>query len=97
MKPEHKKAWIDALRSGEYKQGKGVLYNKKDNTYCCLGVLYEVTEGLRITKDLNGPFDNINTEGYIPLFPLVDTEIWRLNDIDKLTFNHIADILEAEN
>jgi hypothetical protein len=30
--------WLEALRSGEYKQGKGYLYNSVDNTYCCLGV-----------------------------------------------------------
>jgi hypothetical protein len=33
-----KNKWLKALRSGEYKQGDGKLWNKKDNTYCCLGV-----------------------------------------------------------
>lgn len=28
--------WVAALRSGEYKQGTGGLYN--DGCYCCLGV-----------------------------------------------------------
>lgn len=31
--------WIEALESGEYKQGKGVLHDDETNTYCCLGVL----------------------------------------------------------
>ena len=34
--------WVDALRSGEYKQGKEVLHNIKNNTFCCLGVACEV-------------------------------------------------------
>lgn len=44
MNPEIKKLWVEALRSGEYKQGKGYL---KDVTgdepaYCCLGVLTDL-------------------------------------------------------
>lgn len=31
--------WIDALRSGEYKQGKGMLFlTVPERSYCCLGV-----------------------------------------------------------
>lgn len=40
MKPEIKKRWIEALRSGKYNQGKGYLC--KDDSYCCLGVLCEL-------------------------------------------------------
>lgn len=36
MKASDKKAWILALRSGEYKQGTGGLVGR--NGYCCLGV-----------------------------------------------------------
>ncbi len=38
MKKSIKKAWVAALRSGEYKQGTGQLRNKR-NEFCCLGVL----------------------------------------------------------
>jgi hypothetical protein len=41
MKPEIKAKWVEALRSGEYKQGKGLL--AEDNKFCCLGVLCEVS------------------------------------------------------
>jgi hypothetical protein len=34
------KKWVAALRSGKYKQGRGVL--SQDGKYCCLGVLCEV-------------------------------------------------------
>lgn len=36
-----KRLWIKALLSGKFKQGKGAL-RKKNNTYCCLGVLCEL-------------------------------------------------------
>lgn len=41
MKTEIKKKWIEALRSGEYKQGRRML---KDNQgkFCCLGVLCDI-------------------------------------------------------
>lgn len=40
MNAEIKKKWIDALRSGEYKQGKSFL--QKHNLFCCLGVLCDL-------------------------------------------------------
>ena len=36
-----KKKWVDALRSGKYKQGQGRLKGV-DDTYCCLGVLCKI-------------------------------------------------------
>lgn len=35
-----KKLWIEALTSGEYEQGQGVL--RSDGTFCCLGVLCDL-------------------------------------------------------
>lgn len=37
LKSKIKKAWIKALRSGEYKQCRNKL--KDGESYCCLGVL----------------------------------------------------------
>jgi hypothetical protein len=37
MRQALQKRWLEALRSGEYKQGRRVL--RKLDTYCCLGVL----------------------------------------------------------
>lgn len=46
MKPEIKKRWIEALRSGEYKQGlaklKSINPNNGEEYYCCLGVLCDL-------------------------------------------------------
>lgn len=38
---DFKAAWIKALRSGDYKQGRMKLRNL-DDEYCCLGVLCDV-------------------------------------------------------
>lgn len=38
---ENIRKWVNALRSGEYKQTTGLLHN--DYGYCCLGVLCDVS------------------------------------------------------
>ena len=50
MKAEVKELWLKALRSGDYKQGKGALRSddtslRSDDTYCCLGVLCDLFPG----------------------------------------------------
>lgn len=45
--PELRAAWIKALESGEFKQGKGMLCRVAEdaaNRYCCIGVLAEVSK-----------------------------------------------------
>lgn len=44
MPKELKQKWLDALRSGEYKQGKECLGNLKDG-FCCLGLLQYIVDG----------------------------------------------------
>ncbi len=39
--------WIEALRSGKYKQGRDLL--RKDDEYCCLGVACDIFK-----SDING-------------------------------------------
>jgi len=41
MNKDIKKNWVDALRSGEYKQGTGELRKNEDH-FCCLGVLCDL-------------------------------------------------------
>lgn len=62
---EARKLWTDALRSGEYEQGKCVL-RTTDNKYCCLGVACEVYQqhvgDLNVTEGLIFPayyYDNV--------------------------------------
>ncbi len=40
VNPDIKKLWVDALRSGEYPQGRYSL--SKNGRYCCLGVLCDL-------------------------------------------------------
>lgn len=39
---EAKAAWLAALRSGQFQQGRGQLFEPGSQTYCCLGVACEV-------------------------------------------------------
>jgi hypothetical protein len=41
---EQKAKWVEALRSGEYKQGQFALNRLDRSDFCCLGVLCEVLE-----------------------------------------------------
>ena len=41
MNPEMKKKWLDALRSGGYKQGRLCL--RRGDEFCCLGVLCDIS------------------------------------------------------
>lgn len=41
MNAEVKKLWVEALRSGDYLQGRLSLRNEK-NEYCCMGVLCDI-------------------------------------------------------
>ena len=110
MDAERKAKWCTALRSGEYKQGKGFL-KTLDNEYCCLGVLAEL-DGQLEAPDLNNnnpAFKHfatkyhlkggINTTAYHGLqdSELSDEETTTLvgmNDGDA-SFLEIADWIEA--
>lgn len=43
MNQEIKVKWLEALRSGKYQQGSMQLKDPFNNTYCCLGVLCDIT------------------------------------------------------
>lgn len=60
--------WIKALRSGNYKQGNGTLYNTKSDQYCCLGVLgRECGESLDVLGKL--------------LLPTIHQDWWKLRNL----------------
>ena len=44
LNPAFKKIWLDALRSGEYEQGRDRL--RIEDTFCCLGVACDLIEPL---------------------------------------------------
>lgn len=104
---EFKEKWLSALRSGEYKQGKGKLF-AEDNTYCCLGVAAHLC-GVPNYKLLNMAYVDNNQfietripppEGYPREITMTSTgsEIAKklavMND-DGKSFIEIADWIEA--
>lgn len=44
MDPTDKARWIRALRSGAFKQTKGLLFDRDTYGFCCLGVLRTLTD-----------------------------------------------------
>ena len=42
MPKKLKKRWLKALRSGKYKQGTSMMYDRETKAFCCLGVLEHV-------------------------------------------------------
>jgi hypothetical protein len=66
MDPYIKQLWIEALRSGRYEQGTGVLRNT-NNEYCCLGVLCDIydDQGWGQPNDYMYPY--FGYEEFLPL------------------------------
>ena len=106
LRPEIKKRWVDALRSGQYKQGQNRL--KSGDRFCCLGVLCDLS---RI--DLGENWDNEDNfnfkSGELPqnvmewaglsdargLYSFTSPSLTELNDTG-VSFVEIAGIIEKE-
>lgn len=93
-----KDQWVEALESGNYKQGKYRL-RTKDNKYCCLGVLCEINPDLfnRKYNELNNDFYYNNANAYcasqngdgLILDMKIQNQLSNMNDNNK-TFKEIA-------
>ncbi len=92
--------WIDALRSGEYKQCQGQL--RKGNSFCATGVLCDVH-----SKEFNSKAsweDNkyLGNEVSMPMIVQnwINSEIVigiiTMNDGHRMGFNQIADKIEKK-
>lgn len=92
--------WLEALRSGKYKQTTSFLHDSQG--YCCLGVAAKI-KGV----DLNafgswGYLENHMADFPEELFDVVDTngepklqnELTKLNDNEHYSFTEIADWIE---
>ena len=51
---EFTEKWLKALRSHDYEQGDGTLYDANSNTYCCLGVACRMEYPLQYLKASDG-------------------------------------------
>lgn len=68
MKPKIKKLWVEALRSGKYKQGSGRLRTFSD-AYCCLGVLCDLHRketGRQWRRNSHGDWVYLSATGALP-------------------------------
>ena len=97
-----KTSWVQALRSGEYKQGKFFLFTQTTvdgEKFCCLGVLCLIAGADKESLRLNchphsvGMFDS---ETFDVFYKGKYVTLPELNDGYKLTFNQIADIVEEQ-
>lgn len=108
MKKEHAMKWVNALRSGKYKQGRpGFL--ESDSGYCCLGVLNKLFPKLDLSMGCIGSLPDYakigleSSRGHICGWPnSTDITLAKLNDsIDRngkrmYNFDEIADIIQLE-
>lgn len=91
MNPELKGKWVEALRSGEYKQGQFTFRN--GDRYCCLGVLCMVLSMPQLIVLGKDDYDGLrNASGLVQ----EDTDtLVRMNDHRKRSFKEISDYIEA--
>jgi hypothetical protein len=104
MNADVKAKWVAALRSGEYKQTRGVLADKQG--FCCLGVLCEIAVR-------GGAIDDYDGDDSVPSFAVQDwaglehrnpsvffdnfsTNLADVNDGHLQTFAVIADVIEEQ-
>lgn len=109
MNPDIKKKFTEALRSGDYIQGQGALRRPKmDGTYewCCLGVLCDLHQKAvgEKTWTATGYYNELSAlppvvgqwAGLSSANPIIrETNLIRMNDMTKLSFNSIADLIDT--
>ena len=93
-----KDLWIEALRSGDYEQGREALCRVDSSgnaRYCCLGVLAEVVEGEDAWEVPADPYRvcglSIKWNGHRLLFSM--SHLGKMNDNGK-SFKQIALYIE---
>lgn len=105
--PKNIQLWLDALRSGDYDQYRGAL--EGNNSYCCLGVACRVANyhGTKIRLEdyalLGGSLDSQpEVQKWLGLYhDYGETRndsmpsLVKLNDTLRLSFEQIADHIEA--
>lgn len=101
MKKDIKQKWIDALKSGRYKQGQGRLKSCNDE-FCCLGVLCDSIDSEGWNSPTTFKYNNVLSSFYLPIELRVELELTfadqqkltDMNDEEHLSFEQIADWIE---
>lgn len=98
--PFFKEAWLDALRSGDYVQGRFRLMKRYGGRemphFCCLGVACDIT-GERTTDVFDLPI-GLPRAGALKRWNMsrrTATALAEMNDVKQHTFGQIADWIEV--
>lgn len=99
MTPQLKAKWIEALRSGEYKQTTGILryVDNGEESFCCMGVLCEVVGVPRASVGYSFDGGLYEVAG-LPASMLPrerQAHLVTMNDHEEKTFSEIADWIET--
>jgi len=95
MEASLKAKWIEALRSGKYKQGRFKL-RTRDDCYCCLGVLCDVSnisewEVNGSSYSYDGALSFLPPSLWSQLTPEERDYLMQMNDRGDMSFPIIAD------
>jgi len=102
LPPKFKAKWVEALRSGDYKQATHQLYSITGDSYCCLGVACRVAEidsshlkNSTRPGNLNGNFRRRLPKALLQNFdsPTI-AKLVDMNDSKHKSFNTIANWIE---
>jgi hypothetical protein len=91
MTKKLKNKWVKALESGDYKQC-GMKLQSKDGENCCLGVLCRVMRIKHKSLIDNGELDDVGLDKVMPKD--VQEKLIRMNDVERKSFQDIADFLK---
>lgn len=89
-----RKEWANALRSGHFNQGIETLYDRRNDTFCCLGVAAVILD--EVEPEQIDMFSYLNDwNPYVAKTPTgCQFAASELNDDLKLSFEQIADLLD---
>ena len=99
------KKWVEALRSGKYKQTTNGLYDDYEDAYCALGVgcmVAGVTDPMVLYQGVLPSdlidYNDLTDLDYEQFFKPIDRDfsnrIIRLNDFEEVSFIEIAQFIE---
>jgi len=90
-----RRRWIEALRSGKFKQCRDRL--KRGDAYCAYGVLAATTgrDDCWMEDGLGFDWGNAGMDATLLSDTVAGTDIVTMNDTMKMSFEQIADRLEA--
>lgn len=97
LNPEFKAKWLEALRSGKYKQGLNLL--RKGDEFCCMGVACDLIDPSG-WKKTPGHFKWRDVPSFIMPIKALNIaskacrNLANLNDIEEASFTKIADYIE---